>query len=91
MEETDKFQLFSDPWKYYGKMLDDIDSAKEYIYLETFRMGNDVMGERFRDKLTEAAIHGVEVKLLIDYWGAGSIRSGFFDRFIAAGGEVRFF
>ncbi len=91
MDEHVRFQLFSDPWKYYGKMLVDIESAKEYIYLETFRLGNDVMGERFRDKLTKAAIKGVEVKLLIDYWGAGGIRSGFFDKFVAGGGEVRFF
>ena len=91
MTETIKFQLFSDPWKYYGKMLDDIDSAKEYVYLETFRIGNDVMGERFRDKLTKAAKNGVDVKLLVDYWGGGSVRSGFFDKFVAAGGEVRFF
>jgi cardiolipin synthase len=91
MDESARFQLFSDPWKYYGKMLEDIESAKDYIYLEIFRMGNDVMGERFRDKLTKAAEKGATVKLLIDYWGAGSIRSGFFDKFISAGGEVRFF
>jgi len=91
MDKPAKFQLFSDPWKYYSKMLEDIESAKEYIYLETFRLGNDVMGERFRDKLTKTAKKGVMVKLLIDYWGAGSIRSGFFDKFMAAGGEVRFF
>ncbi|VAW28086.1 Cardiolipin synthetase [hydrothermal vent metagenome] len=91
MDKSARFQLISDPWKYYGKMLADIESAKEYIYLETFRLGNDVMGERFRDKLTNAVKRGVTVKLLIDYWGAGSIRSGFFDNFISAGGEVRFF
>ncbi len=91
MGKSAEYQLFSDPWKYYSKMLEDIGSAKEYVYLETFRMGNDVMGERFRDKLTAAVKRGVEVKLLIDYWGAGSIRSGFFDKFIAVGGEVRFF
>jgi len=91
MDKSAKYQLFSDPWKCYGQMLDDIDTAKDYIYLETFKLGNDVMGERFRNKLTKAVKKGVEVKLLIDYWGAGSIRYGFFDKFIAAGGEVRFF
>jgi len=72
-------------------MLEDIESAKKYILLETFRMSNDAMGERFRDKLTKAALKGVQVKLLIDYWGGGSVRSGFFDKLIDAGGEVRFF
>ncbi len=91
MDKTSQFQLFSDPWKYYAIMLDDIASAKEFVYLETFRLANDVMGERFRDKLTRAAESGVEVKLLIDYWGGSSVRSGFFDKLIKAGGEVRFF
>jgi len=91
MGESAIFQLFSDPWKYYGTMLEDIESAKDYIYLETFRLGNDVIGERFCVKLTTAARKGVTVKLLIDYWGAGSIRYGFLDKFIEAGGEVRFF
>ncbi len=91
MGESAIFQLFSDPWKYYGTMLEDIASAKEYIYLETFRLGNDVIGERFCVKLTTAAKKGVTVKLLIDYWGAGGIRYGFLDKFIEAGGEVRFF
>ncbi len=91
MSKTIKYQLFSDPWHYYGEMLNDIEAAQEYICLETFRIGNDVMGERFRDKLTNAAQRGVEIKLLIDYWGAGNTRSGFFDKLIQAGGEVRFF
>ncbi len=86
-----KYQLFSDPFQYYQSMLDDIETAKSYVYIETFRVGNDVMGERFRDTLTKMAKRGVEVKLLIDYWGAGSTRSGFFDLLIQAGGEVRFF
>jgi len=91
MDKPDEYQLFSDPWRYYAKMLTDIDSAGEYIYLETFRIMNDVMGERFRDKLTQAAQRGVKVKLLLDYWGAGSTRSGFFDKLTVAGGEVRYF
>ncbi len=91
METLSHFQLFSDPWQFYARMLEDINSAKEYIFLETFRMANDVMGERFRDRLTLAAKKGVQVKLLIDYWGGSSVRNGFFDALKNAGGEVRFF
>ena len=91
MSKTVSFQLFSDPWKYYDKMLQDIEGAENYIFLETFKMGNDVMGERFREKLTQAARKGVQVKLLIDYWGGSGVRNGFFDKLKEAGGEVRFF
>jgi cardiolipin synthase len=88
---NNKYRLFSDPFQYYQSMLEDIEQAQAYVYLETFRLGHDVMGERFRDTLTKVAGRGVTVKLLIDYWGAGSTRSGFFDKLIHAGGEVRFF
>lgn len=91
MKEKEQYRLFSDPFEYYQKMLDDIARARRYVYLETFRVGNDAIGERFRNALTRAANRGVEVRLLIDYWGAGSTRSGFFDRLVKAGGEVRFF
>ncbi len=91
MKQTATYQLFSDPWKYYGTMLEDIDAAREYIFLETFRMGHDVIGERFREKLVQAARRGVQVKLLIDYWGGSAVRNGYFDRLIEASGEVRFF
>ena len=91
MATAPHFQLFSDPWEFYTRMLEDIESAQNYIFLETFRLGADVMGERFRDRLEKAARKGVQVRLLIDYWGGGSVRNGFFDSLKKAGGEVRFF
>ena len=30
-------------------MLDDIDLAKDYIFLETYRIGNDSIGIRFKE------------------------------------------
>ncbi len=87
----EKYHLFSDPFQYYQSMLEDIEKAKTFVYIETFRIGHDVIGERFRDMLTRMAKKGVEIKLLIDYWGAGTTRSGFFEPLIQAGGEVRFF
>jgi cardiolipin synthase len=72
-------------------MIDDIESAKKYIYLQTFRVGKDVIGDRFRRALTKKAREGVEVKLLIDYWGAGPINKDYFKTLIQYKGEVRFF
>lgn len=85
------YQLFSEPLRYYNAMVEDIEMAEKYIYLETFRIGNDVIGERFRRALTAKAKQGVEVKVLIDYWGAGSANHDFFKDMIAAGGELRLF
>lgn len=85
------YRLYSDPFQYYHKMIKDILAAKKYVYLETFRVGADVIGERFRSALVQARKKGVEVKVLIDYWGAGSVKNGFFDALTEAGGKVRFF
>lgn len=72
-------------------MLDDIEAAKDYIYIETYRIHNDSIGIRFRDVLTEKAKQGVEIKLLLDSWGSSSISYSFFADLIKFGGEVRFF
>ena len=85
------YQLFSEPLRYYNAMVEDIEMAKNYIYLETFRIGNDIIGQRFNRALTTKAKQGVEVKILIDYWGAGSADHDFFKDLIKAGGELRLF
>lgn len=85
------YQLFDQPLKYYNQMIVDIESARKYIYLETFRFGKDEMGERFRTALTRKASQGVEVKLLIDYWGAGPVDHEYFSELLKKGGSVRFF
>lgn len=85
------YHLFAEPLKYYQAMIEDIEAAKRYIYVQTFRVGKDVIGDRFRRALTKKAKEGVEVKLLIDYWGAGSINQEYFKELVAHNGEVRFF
>ncbi len=89
--ENNTYRLYSDPFQYYHKMIKDILAAKKYVYIETFRVGADVIGERFRSALIQARKKGVEVKILIDYWGAGPVKYGFFDALAELGGKVRFF
>jgi cardiolipin synthase len=85
------YQLFSDPLRYYNAMIEDIDAARKYIYIETFRVGNDEIGDRFRRALTQKAKEGLDVRLLIDYWGAGPVDHDYFKDLIHYGGQVRFF
>ncbi|MDT8393427.1 MAG: phosphatidylserine/phosphatidylglycerophosphate/cardiolipin synthase family protein [Bacteroidales bacterium] len=82
--------FFDDPWHYYNAMLTDIEAARKSILIETYKFGNDNIGERFRDVLTRKASEGVKVKLLIDSWGA-QVSSVFFRELVENGGEVRFF
>lgn len=83
-------RLYSEPPNFYEAMLRDIEQAERYIYLETYKFGNDEVGLRFREALTKAAARGVHVKLLLDSWGV-SYTETFFHELINHGGEVRFF
>jgi cardiolipin synthase len=84
------YKIFDDPLQYYNAMLRDISRAKKYIYLETYKYNNDSMGERFRSALTKKCKEGVEVKILIDAWGA-AVSYSYFSELVKYGGEVRFF
>ncbi len=91
MKIKEPYHLFADPLRYYNEMIEDIEKSKKYVYIETFRVGKDEIGERFRRVLTKKAKEGIEVKLLIDYWGAGPIDHDYFSKLIKYNGEVRFF
>ncbi len=91
MTLVEPFHLFDDPIKYYLSMLDDIENARQYIYLETYRLGNDPIGVKFKDALTQKAKQGLEVKILIDSWGGKSLPGSFFKELEGYGGEVRYF
>jgi len=85
-----EYAFFDDPMKFYNAMLSDIEKAKEYIYLETYRFNNDSIGIKFRDALTRKSREGVKIKLLMDSWGT-SLPSGFFEGLRNNGGEARYF
>jgi cardiolipin synthase A/B len=86
----DECTFFDDPLKFYNAMLDDIEQAKSYIYLETYRFNNDSIGLRFRDALVRKSREGVEIKVLMDSWGT-SLPASFFAELDTGNAEVRYF
>lgn len=88
--QEESYRLFDQPPALFEAMLLDISRAKEYIYLETYKFGNDSIGTCFRNALTEKAKEGVKIKLLIDSWGAG-VPISFFAEMMRYGAEVRYF
>ena len=84
------YRLFNVPAQYYDNMLEDILRARKYIYFEVYKFYDDEIGERFREALTRKAKEGVDVKILIDSWGA-DVAETYFQKLIDAGGKVRFF
>ena len=84
------YRLYHDPSVYYDQMLSDISSARKYIFLQIYKYYDDETGHRFREALIYKARTGVEVKVLIDSWGA-NVSPDYFEELTRLGGEVRFF
>lgn len=85
-----EYKFFDDPLRFYDAMLNDIEKARQYIYLETYRFNNDSIGIKFRDALTRKSKENVEIKILVDSWGT-SLPAGFFSQMQNMGAEIRYF
>lgn len=84
------FKLYSNPRDFHPAMLADIASAREYIYMEFYRLGNDPLGMQYLDAIAERGKAGVRVKVLLDDWGT-VIPQANFNLLRSYGGEVRYF
>ena len=83
-----KFYSFSSLW--YDDLLQDIYHAQKYIYLETFRINDDLVGRQLCKALIESHKRGVKVRVLADWWGTGMLNSCI-QSLEQAGVEVRLF
>jgi|tagenome__1003787_1003787.scaffolds.fasta_scaffold20982059_1 cardiolipin synthase len=68
-------------------ILDLIAGAQKSVKILMYMFNPDETGERVRDALVQAALRGVEVKLLIDGFGSAAGR-GFFTELDEDGGEI---
>jgi cardiolipin synthase len=84
------YQLFAKPTEWITILLEDILSAKRYIYVEMYRIHNDETGYKVCQALAQKAQEGVEVKVLVDSWGSSVLNPGF-KEIQKHGGEVIFF
>lgn len=75
--------VFANGSDLYDDMLAAIDSAREFVYLESFIWKNDPIGRRFKRAVTEAAARGVEVYVIYDRF-ANLVVPRRFKRFDAA-------
>jgi cardiolipin synthase A/B len=82
----------------YEALLDMIEAANERIHVMTFILGRDDVGRTIIDALAHKAQQGIEVRLLLDSFGALMTRRNFIHplgRFVAplrrAGGQVGMF
>ena len=84
------YKMYSSSAHWYEDLLIDIKQATSYIYIETFRMMEDSIGEKICRALTEKVKQGIKVKLLVDWWGTKTSNI-YIKNLSEAGGDVRFF
>lgn len=68
-----------------------IEGARSRLDICTFIVGNDTLGREVVQRLARRAREGVQVRLLLDGFGALSLPHGHFDALRAAGGRVAVF
>src|SRR3954465_15666360 len=85
------FQLFQTVDAGFEAMLAAIQNAASTIRLEVYIFRISPIGETFRDALIRACQREVRVQVLVDALGSISLPERFWDPFIAAGGQFRWF
>ena len=89
-DDNAQYRLYSQASSWYADLMEDISQAQQYVYIETFRIGNDAIGKRLCDALIASHNRGIRIKVLVDWWGTG-LSNEHVNRMINAGIEVRFF
>ncbi|KWW36030.1 Cardiolipin synthase B [Cupriavidus metallidurans] len=65
--------LLSNGQEYFPALIEAIDAARVHVVLETYIYADDAVGARVTDALIRAAQRGVDVRLVVDGFGAGDM------------------
>ena len=78
-------ELLVDGGPYYRRVLEAIESAQRYVYVETYIWRADETGQKVADALMAKARAGVEVAVCYDGFGSGDLPKAFEEALDAAG------
>ena len=81
-------EVFTTGQSKFDTLLQDIESARDYIHVQYFIIEGDATGRRLIELLMKKAQEGVKVKVLYDYVGSFYTRPRVLKRMRAAGIEV---
>ncbi|MDD2621785.1 MAG: phosphatidylserine/phosphatidylglycerophosphate/cardiolipin synthase family protein [Bacteroidales bacterium] len=90
IQDYNTYTFYSTSAEWYEDLILDIQKAVSFIYIETFRMMNDIIGEKICNALIEKVKQGIRVRLLVDWWGTRT-SNVHIKNLSEAGGEVRYF
>jgi cardiolipin synthase len=83
--ESNKVTSLVNGEQIFPSMMDAVIGAKKSINLETYIYWSGAIGDQFAALLGEKAKEGVQVRVLVDWWGSGQIDSSLFNRMRADG------
>lgn len=83
-----RMELLVTPESIHEALFDLIDSARERLFVHTFMLIDDKVGNRIVDCLCEKAKSGVEVRLMVDGFGSFRFPNGLLDKVQQAGGHI---
>jgi cardiolipin synthase A/B len=86
-----RISLLKNGTEYFPRLLAAIDGARCSVHLETYIFALDAIGIRVADALMDAAGRGLEVRLLVDGFGADDTADALIERLRPAGVDVLVF
>lgn len=91
LTEDNEVKIFTDGNDKFDALIEDIRSAKRYIFLQYYIIKNDVLFCRIKDALLEKVAQGVEVRILYDAMGCRHTNRKFWKELEAQGIHVAVF
>lgn len=88
INRTGSFEVLTNGENFYPAMLEAIRAARHSISLEAYIFQRGQIATQFVDALTERARAGVDVNVLVDFFGSLATTRGFFRPLLEAGGQV---
>jgi phosphatidylserine/phosphatidylglycerophosphate/cardiolipin synthase-like enzyme len=85
------FQLLSDGERFFARMLESIEQAREYVLLEMYLVESGQVADRFIDAFVHAIQRGARVLMLLDAFGASGLSASDRQRLLEAGAQLRFY
>ncbi|HRE16174.1 MAG TPA: cardiolipin synthase ClsB [Rhodocyclaceae bacterium] len=80
-----RLTLLNSGVEYFPALLQAIETAQQEIWLETYIFAKDAVGEAVAAALAAASRRGVQVRLLVDGFGAANFRADYAEPLVRAG------
>ncbi len=89
--EGNQFHLLDASDQYFERMIRAIDDAQSFILMEMYLVESGVLASRFIDAFVRAVHRGINVRIVLDGFGALALSHRDRHRLIHAGVELRFY